>query len=94
MISVEEVRQVAHLARLQLMAADVQKFAEQIDDILKYVQQLQAISTEGIEPTSHVLALSNISRPDRLAPSVPPEALLAIAPQRHGPLFKVPKILE
>ena len=93
-ISIDDVRQVARLARLRLADADVQRFAAQIDDILKYVQQLQAVSTDAIEPTSHVLSLSNISRPDRLVPSASPDSLLAIAPQRHGQLFKVPKIIE
>ncbi len=93
-VSTKDVQQVAFLARLQLHDTELAKFAAQLDDILQYVQQLQAVPTESVGPTSHVLPLSNIMRPDTIRPSVPSEEILAIAPARHGQLVKVPKVIE
>ena len=93
-VSVKEVQQVAWLARLHLKETELNRLAAQLDEILEYVRQLQAVPTEGVEPTSHVLPLSNIMRKDQLQPSSAPEGVLTIAPARHGRLFKVPKIVD
>ena len=93
-VSVNEVQQVAVLARIQLRDDEVTRLSGQLNDILKYVQQLQAIPVTNVPPTSHVLALSNVTRPDQSQPSVRPDEVLAIAPARHGQLYKVPKIIE
>ena len=93
-VSRQEIQQVALLARLKLGEQELATFCAQLDDILNYVRQLQAVSTDSVEPTSHVLPLSNITRPDERRPCLPPEALLAIAPARHGQLVKVPKVIE
>ena len=93
-VDVKTVQQVALLARLQVAEAQQPKFAAQLAEILGYVQQLQDVPTDGVEPTSHVVPLSNVTRPDQSCPSVPPERVLAIAPARHGQLYKVPKIIE
>ena len=93
-VTPKDVEQVALLARLQLQPAELTKLAGQLDEILKYVQQLQAVSTKGVEPTSHVLGLSNITRADDIVQAVSPEAVLTIAPARQGPFFKVPKVVE
>ncbi len=93
-VDVKTVQQVARLARLELDAAQQARFAAQLGEILQYVQQLQQVPTDGIEPTSHVVPLSNVMRPDQPRPSTAPEAVVAIAPARHGSLYKVPKIIE
>ena len=93
-VDVKTVQQVARLARLQLDEAQQARFAAQLAEILQYVQQLQQVPTDGVEPTSHVVPLSNVMRPDEQRPSTAPEAVLAIAPARHGQLYKVPKIIE
>lgn len=90
----QDVERVAHLARLQLQDSELKRLAAQLDEILRYVQQLQTVPTEGIEPTSHVLALSNVTRPDRPAASVAPEDVLKLAPSRHHQFFKVPKVID
>ena len=94
LVSVTDIQQIAWLARVQLHDGEVQKLANQLDEILQYVRQLQAIPTEGIEPTSHVITLSNITRPDQTCPSLAPDESLNIAPARHGPFFKVPKVVD
>ncbi len=93
-VDVKTVQQVALLARLHVAEAQQPKFAAQLGEILQYVQQLQEVPTDGVEPTSHVVPLSNVTRPDQACPSVAPEKVLAIAPARHGQLYKVPKIIE
>ena len=93
-VNTTEVLQAAVLARLRLQEAELAVFAAQLDEILGYVQQLQAISTDGIEPTSHVLPLSNVLRDDVTTPSLPPETWLAHAPARRGPLVQVPKVVD
>lgn len=94
LVSMKEVQQVAHLARLALNPKELERLATQLDDILKYVRQLQSVSTDGVEPTSHVLPLADITRADQRLPSLPAEEVLRLAPARHGDLVKVPKIID
>lgn len=93
-VTPETVKQVARLARLQLEGRALEQFSGQLDHILQYVQQLQAVSTDGVEPTSHVLPLSNVLRKDEPLPSLSQEAVLALAPAHQRPFIKVPKVIE
>ena len=93
-ISPKEVESLARLARIQLSQEELIRFASQLDEILSYVQKLKTAKTDGVEPTSHVLPLSNVFREDRLQPSLPTERGLANAPEREGPYFKVPKVID
>ena len=88
------VKQVALLARLRLEGDALTWVAAQLDEILQYVQQLQAVDTTNIEPTSHVLPLSNVLRKDEPQPSLSQDAVLALAPAAHPPFVKVPKVIE
>ena len=93
MIDLEQVRKVALLARLELTEAEEQQFTEQLSGIFDYVQQLNELDTENIEPTTRAIELSNITRQDELAPFEDRESILGIAPDREDDFFKVPKIL-
>ncbi len=93
-VSPDVVKQVATLSRLRLEGEALTHLAAQLDDILQYVQQLQAVPTDHIEPTSHVLPLSNVLRKDEPLASLPQEAVLALAPARQRPFVKVPKVIE
>ncbi len=93
-VSRKEVEHVARLARLALEEAELGQLASQLDEILQYVRQLAAVSTEAVEPTSHVLPLSNVMRPDETRQAVSAEDVLKIAPSRHGQFVKVPKIVD
>lgn len=88
------IRHVAHLARLRLEGAELDRLAGELDEILAYVRQLQAVPTEGVQPTSHVLQLANVLRKDETAPCLPPEVVLALAPATRPPFVAVPKIIE
>ena len=94
LVSREEVERVAYLARMALADAEAAKLTSQLDQILQYVRQLQAIPTDDVQPTTHVLELSNITRPDQQQPSVSSEAVVSLAPARHNQLVKVPQIIE
>ena len=93
-IGPEQVRQIAHLARVQLNESEVEEFSEQLSDILTYVDQLNELDTSKVEPTTHPLRMSNVFRADEVGKSLSNEAALANAPKTHGEFFAVPKVLE
>ena len=66
----------------------------QLSAILDYVNQLQQVNTDGVEPLAHALELSNGFRSDEPAPSLPVAAALANAPQRQGDFYAVPAVLD
>lgn len=88
------IRRVAILARLRLEGEALARLAAQLDEILQYVQQLQAVDTAGVEPTSHVLPLSNVLRKDEPGPCLSPGEVLTLAPATQPPFVTVPKVLE
>ena len=94
MITREEVRHVARLARLALTDEELEPMREQLDAILAYIDKLRELDVEGVEPTAHAVPLVNVMRDDELAPSLSQEAALANAPDRAGELFRVPRIIE
>ena len=93
-LSPEEIRWVAHLARLQLSDAELNDMSGQLAAILEYVQQLQRVDTEGIEPLAHPLPVSNVFRADEPVGSLSIDRALANAPKRDQDFFSVPPVLE
>jgi aspartyl-tRNA(Asn)/glutamyl-tRNA(Gln) amidotransferase subunit C len=89
-----QVRKVAKLARLELIDKEVEEFTGQLSAILDYVERMNKLNTDGIEPLAHCLPIHNVFREDVAKESLGTEKTLANAPQRDGPFFKVPKILE
>lgn len=89
----EQVRKVAHLARLELTETEEEQFAGQLSSILDYFQQLSELDTENVAPTTRAIDVSNVERADELQPYGDREALLQSAPDQEGDYFKVPKIL-
>ena len=93
-ISREDVLHVARLARLALSDEEVERMRRELDGILGYIDKLSALNTEGVEPTSHAVPLTNVMRDDEPQPSYPRDEMLANAPDRAGELFRVPRIIE
>ncbi|MGD8500957.1 MAG: Asp-tRNA(Asn)/Glu-tRNA(Gln) amidotransferase subunit GatC [Phycisphaerales bacterium] len=89
-----QVKKVAKLARLELAEAEVEEFAGQLSAILEYVEKMNELDTNNVEPLAHCLPISNVFRQDRVKESLGTEKALANAPQRDGEFFKVPKILD
>jgi len=88
---------IEHLGRLaRLSVSDDEKilFAKQIDNILHYMDKLNELDTGNIEPTSHVISLSNVVREDLREPSLDREDALRNAPDKTNKFFRVPKIIE
>jgi aspartyl-tRNA(Asn)/glutamyl-tRNA(Gln) amidotransferase subunit C len=94
MISEEHVEQVARLARLALQPEEKQRLTEQLNAILAYVEQLNKVPTEGVEPTAHVLDLVNVFRDDTVRQTLSAEEALANAPEAAQHYFVVPRIVE
>jgi aspartyl-tRNA(Asn)/glutamyl-tRNA(Gln) amidotransferase subunit C len=93
-ISKEEIEHIAVLARLSLPEEEKELFGSQLSNILDYMEKLNELDTKGIEPTSHVLTLSNVMRDDIPRPSIPKEDALMNAPDHTEKFFRVPKIIE
>ena len=93
-LSLEEVRKVARLARLELSDADLVTMQTQLSAILDYVAQLQELDTTDVEPLAHPLPIANVFRPDEPAPSLPVDAALQNAPKRVGDYFGVPAVFD
>ena len=93
-LSVDEVRKVAKLARLELAEADLPRMADQLNRILGYVDQLQKVNTDGVEPLAHPLPVQNVFRDDEPVPSLPVDEALKNAPTRTGDYFGVPAVFD
>ena len=76
----EQVEHVAKLARLRLSAAEVEKFQTQLSGILDYVEQLNEVNTESVEPTAQVTGLTNVTREDKVEALAKPDDLLKCSP--------------
>jgi aspartyl-tRNA(Asn)/glutamyl-tRNA(Gln) amidotransferase subunit C len=93
-LTIEEVEYIAGLARLQLNAEEINRFREQLSDILDYVARLQSLDTSGITPTSSVLPKRSVLRPDEVQPGLSLQDLLRNAPDTEKGQFRVPPVLE
>lgn len=93
-ITKQDVEYVAKLARLKLSEKEKEKFAKQLDQILKYVDKLNESDTEKVKPTSHVLPLKNVFRKDKIGKSLKVEKVLENAPEKTRGFFKVPKVID
>ena len=89
-----DIERVARLARLALTDEELAIYRVQLGVVLEHAAQVQALPTEGVEPTSHPLPLTNAFRPDEVRPSLDREEVLAAAPERDGDYFLIPRILE
>jgi len=92
MISTEDVKHVAKLARLELTEEEINKYSKQLGDILKYVEQMNEVDTTGIEPMPHAIPVYNVMREDVVKYEQTKEELMANAPFEENGFFRVPKI--
>jgi aspartyl-tRNA(Asn)/glutamyl-tRNA(Gln) amidotransferase subunit C len=93
-LSADDVRWVAHLARLELTDDELAVITPQLQAIVAYVDQLRQVNTDGVEPLAHPLPIQNVFRDDEPVPSLPVDAALANAPARQGDFYRVPAVLE
>lgn len=89
----EEVKKVSLLARLLLSEDELDAMTAQLGQVLDYVQQLEELNTDGVEPMAHAIDLANVLADDVLEPSLDREAALANAPKRDAECYRVPAVL-
>ena len=93
-IDKEEVKKVAHLARLELNENAINNHAEQLEKILEYIKQLEKIDTDNIPCTTRAIEVTNAFRKDEMKNYENIEDLLELGPSREDQYFKVPKIIN
>ena len=93
-ITKEEVKKVAHLARLELNENEINNHAEQLEKILDYIRQLEKIDTEDVPCTTRAIEVTNVFRKDENKNSECTEEILELGPSREDKYFKVPKIIN
>ena len=92
-ISADDVRKVAKLARLDLADDKITTYTKQLEPILDYVSQLEAVDTTDVPPTTRAVEVVNVTREDGVTPTHVREDILNQAPQREQDFYRVPKIL-
>ena len=90
MIDREQVLHVARLARLGLSDEEVERMSGELSKVLDHIEHLNELDLDGVEPTSHVVALQNVMREDEPRPSAPRERMLEQAPDATDVGFRVP----
>ncbi|MCY7912443.1 Asp-tRNA(Asn)/Glu-tRNA(Gln) amidotransferase subunit GatC [Bacillus haynesii] len=93
-ISIEEVKHVAHLARLAITDEEAAMFTEQLDSIISFAEELNEVDTENVKPTTHVLQMKNIMREDVPDKGLPVEEVVKNAPDQKDGYIRVPSILD
>ena len=90
MIDRDQVLHVARLARLRLTDEEVERMSSELSAVLDHIENISQLDLDGVEPTSHVVGLENVLRPDEPRPSWPREAMLEPAPDVSDGGFRVP----
>lgn len=94
MVSHDDVKYVARLARLSVEDVELDRYSGQLSSILNHIDKISELDLTDVEPTSHVLKLSNVFREDISRPGVSKESALANGPSVENGAFRVPTILE
>ena len=93
-LTLEQVRRVAHLARIEVSDAEAETTLGHLNGIFTLIEQMQAVDTRGVEPMAHAQDLAQRLRPDRVSESDRREDFLVLAPETEAGLFLVPKVIE
>lgn len=93
-ITEELVDYVSTLSRLRLPREEKARMTGELEQIVTYMDTLNTLDTDGVEPMSHIFPLKNVLRADKVVPSADREALLSCAPDRDEETFRVPKAVE
>jgi aspartyl-tRNA(Asn)/glutamyl-tRNA(Gln) amidotransferase subunit C len=92
-VTIKDVEHIAELARLEFSEKELDNFTHQLNEILSYVEKLNELDTENVEPLSHPVENTNVFRDDEVKTSVPREKALKNAPDKNESFFKVPKVI-
>lgn len=92
-VSVDEIRILAELARLELSSAEIEELRGELSAVVESMARLREVDTDGVSPMTHALPSAGRLRPDEVQPSIPAERALAAAPASRDDCFEVPAIL-
>jgi aspartyl-tRNA(Asn)/glutamyl-tRNA(Gln) amidotransferase subunit C len=92
-VTKKDVEKIAELAKLKFSDEELESFTPQMNEILSYMEKLNELITENIEPLSHPIDQTNVFREDKLKPSISTEDALLNAPSKDDQHFKVPKVI-
>ena len=93
-MTTDDVRKVAHLARLAIDETELDRYVKELSSILNLVQQMDAIDTNGIEPMAHPLDMTQRLRPDKVTETNQRELLQSVAPLVEDGLYLVPRVVD
>lgn len=93
-LSLDDVSRIARLARIEVSSAETAQTRAQLNDILAFVAQLQAVDTDGIEPMAHAVDVVQRLRPDAVTEPDCRDVFQAIAPETEAGLYLVPQVIE
>ena len=93
-ISKDEVKHIANLSKLNLTDEELEKYTNELSDIVDMANQLSSIDVEGVKPTAHILNIQNVFRADIQQPSYDRELILKNAPSKDAGCVSVPKVVE
>ena len=93
-LTLEQVRRVAHLARIEVSDAEAQTTLGHLNGIFTLIEEMQAVHTKGVEPMAHAQDLAQRLRDDRVTEENRRDAFQAVAPETEAGLYLVPKVIE
>ncbi|MCF0154436.1 MAG: Asp-tRNA(Asn)/Glu-tRNA(Gln) amidotransferase subunit GatC [Veillonella sp.] len=93
-ISQEEIKKIAHLSRLEVSDDHMVQLEKELSDILSYVEQLNELELNDVEPMAHAVPLQNVFREDKVQPSIDHNKALSTAPEEEDGYFRVPRVVQ
>ncbi len=93
-IDIKQIEQIANLSRIKLTDDEKDIFREQLTDILGYIEKLNELDTDDVQPMAYATSIKNVFREDQLRSSFPRQEILELSPSSVNGFFKVPKVLE
>lgn len=93
-IDIKQIEQIANLSRIKLTDDEKDIFREQLTDILGYIEKLNELDTDDVQPMAYATSIKNVFREDQQKSSFPRQEILELSPSSTNGFFKVPKVLE
>ncbi|MCP4253754.1 MAG: Asp-tRNA(Asn)/Glu-tRNA(Gln) amidotransferase subunit GatC [Candidatus Scalindua sp.] len=93
-IDIKQIEKVASLSRIKLTDNEKNIFREQLTDILGYIEKLNELDTDDVQPMAYATSIKNVFREDQQGSSFPRQEILELSPSSANGFFKVPKVLE